>query len=343
MITSFPKPLFFLLCLIPSAFADEIRGAGATFPAPVYQKWAEHHKLRTAETVEYMAAGSGEGIKRINARAVDFAGSDMPLTADELSKKNLLQFPMLMGAVTPVINVPGVLQAQLKLDGPTLAAIYLGQIRQWDDPQLRNLNPDLHLPDLPITVVYREDKSGTTFNFTNYLAKVSPGWKSTMGEGLSVNWSVGQGAKGNAGVAATVKSTAGAIGYVEYAYAMEQQLNYVQLKNRDGVFVKPNAGSTEAAAEGAKWEPASGFYQILTNAPGRASWPIVATTFILIPKDMSDAIHAREVLRFFDGAYRTGELSAVSLDYVMLPKMVVSQVRSSWAELKSKDGKAVWN
>lgn len=343
MITSFPKHLLLLLCFIPSAFAEGIHGAGATFPAPVYQKWAENHSKRTAATVNYLPVGSGEGIKRIDARAVDFAGSDMPLAAEELSKKNLLQFPMLMGAVTPVINVPGILQAQLKLDGATLAAIYLGKIKQWDDPQLRTLNPDLHLPALPVTVIYREDKSGTTFNFTNYLSKVSPEWKSSMGEGLSVNWNVGQGAKGNAGIAARVKSTPGAIGYVEYAYAMEQQLNYVQLKNHDGQFVKPNAGSTEAAAVGAKWEPASGFHQILTNAPGRASWPIVATTFILIPKDLNDAAHAREILRFFDGAYRTGELSAVYLDYVMMPKIVMSQVRSSWAELKSKDGKAVWN
>ncbi len=342
MITSFSKHLFVLFCIIPSAFADEIRGAGATFPAPVYQKWAESYSKRAAATVDYLAVGSGEGIKRIDARAVDFAGSDMPLAPEELNRKNLLQFPMLMGAVTPVINLPGILQAQLKLDGTTLAAIYLGKIKQWNDPQLRNLNPDLHLPDLPIAVIYREDKSGTTFNFTNYLAKISPEWKSSMGEGLSVQWNIGQGAPGNAGVAAKVKSTPGAIGYVEYAFAMAQQLDYVQLKNRDGLFVKPNAGSTQAAAEGAKWEPTSGFQQILTNAPGHASWPIVATTFILIPKDMNDAVHAKEVLRFFDGAYRTGELSAVYLDYVMLPKVVMTQVRSSWAELKSKDGKAVW-
>src|SRR5512139_3797581 len=201
MITSFPKYLVLLLCLIPSAFADEIRGAGATFPAPVYKKWAEIYMAHKAAKVEYMAVGSGEGLKRIDARTVDFAGSDMPLPPEELSKKNLLQFPMLMGAITPVINVPGVLQAQLKLDGPTLAAIYLGQIKRWNAPQLRNLNPGMELPDLPITVLYRDDKSGTTFNFTNYLAKVSPEWQSTMGEGLSVKWNVGQGASGNDGVA----------------------------------------------------------------------------------------------------------------------------------------------
>lgn len=343
MINSVAKYLSLLLCLIPSAFAEEIRGAGATFPAPVYQKWAAQYSMRAATNVDYLGVGSGEGLKRIDARAVDFAGSDMPLKPEELNQKNLLQFPMLMGAVTPVINLPGILQAQLKLDGATLAGIYLGKIRQWNDPQLRNLNPDLKLPEMPITVVYREDKSGTTFNFTNYLAKVSPEWKSSMGEGLSVNWSVGQPAKGNAGVAEKVEATAGAIGYVEYAFAMEHKLNYVQLRNRDGAFVKPNAASTEAAAAGAKWDAGSGFYQVLTNAPGQASWPIVATTFILIPKEMADAGHAKEVLRFFDGAYRTGELSAVYLDYVMLPKTVVAQVRTSWSGVKSKDGKPVWN
>ncbi|HEU0186700.1 MAG TPA: phosphate ABC transporter substrate-binding protein PstS [Gallionellaceae bacterium] len=343
MTNSLAKHLCLLLCLIPSAFAGDIHGAGATFPAPVYQKWAAQHSMRAASNVDYLGVGSGEGLKRIDARVVDFAGSDMPLKQEELNQKNLLQFPMLMGAVTPVINLPGILQAQLKLDGATLAGIYLGKIRQWNDPQLRNLNPELKLPELPITVIYREDKSGTTFNFTNYLSKVSPDWKNIMGEGLSVNWVAGQGAKGNAGIAAKVKTTAGAIGYVEYAFAMEQQLNYVQLKNRDGQFVKPNAASTQAAAESAQWDPSSGFYQVLTNAPGHASWPIVATTFILIPKEMADADHAREVLRFFDGAYRTGELSAVYLDYVMLPKTVMAQVRTAWSGVISKDGKPVWN
>lgn len=342
MNTTISRHIFLLLCLMPTAFAEEIHGAGASFPAPVYQKWAENHSKRTTATVDYLPVGSGEGIKRIDARSVDFAGSDMPLSTEELNKKNMLQFPMLMGAITPVINIPGILQAQLKLDGETLAAIYLGKIRQWNDPQLINLNPDLHLPDMPITVIYREDKSGTTFNFTNYLSKVSPEWKNNMGEGLSIKWNAGQGAKGNAGIADKVKATPGSIGYVEYAFAMEQHLNYVQLKNRDGQFVRPNAGSTAAAAEGAKWESANSFYQILTDAPGHASWPIVATTFILFPKDLNDPAHAKEILRFFDGAYRTGELSAVYLDYVVMPKIVISQVRSTWAELKSKDGKLVW-
>lgn len=342
MINSYSKLFFVLLCLIPSAFADEIRGAGATFPAPVYHKWADHYQINKKGNVDYQAVGSGEGMKMIDSRQVDFAGSDMPLAPEELRKKNLVQFPMLMGAITPVINVPGVLQAELRLDGATLADIFMGKITKWDAPQIRSLNPTLQLPATPITVVYREDASGTTFNFTNYLSKRSPEWKSRMGEGLSVSWATGQAAKGNAGVAARVLTTPGAIGYVEYAFAMERQLNYVQLKNHDGFFVKPNAVSTQAAAAGAQWDAASGFYQILTDAPGQGSWPIVASTFILIPQDMSDAGHIKEVLRFFDGAYRTGELSAVSLDYVMLPKTVVTQVRSSWSALKSKDGKTVW-
>ncbi len=343
MFHSLPKYFLLLLVMIPSAFADDIHGAGATFPAPVYQKWAENYTVRKTGNVYYMGVGSGEGIRLIDAKGVDFGASDMPLKTEELNTKGLLQFPMLMGAVTPVINLPGVFLAQMKLDGPTLAAIYLGKISKWNDPQLSMLNPMLHLPDLPISVVYREDKSGTTFNFTNYLSKVSADWKASMGEGLTVKWAVGQGAKGNAGVSAKVKEMPGAIGYVEYAFAMQHQLDYVQLKNHDGFFVKPNEASTRAAAAGAQWDAASGFYQVLTNAPGEQSWPIAATTFILVPKDASDAAHAKEVLKFFDWAYRTGELSAVYLDYVVLPRSVMSQVRTSWLEIKSPEGRPVWN
>jgi phosphate transport system substrate-binding protein len=336
---------YFLLFLgmISSGFAGEIHGAGATFPALAYQKWARTYSESKAVNVEYLGVGSGEGLKRIDARSVDFGASDMPLNIEELSKKELMQFPMLLGAITPVINLHGIFVAQLKLDGPTLAAIYMGKISKWNDPQLRLLNPELRLPDKPISVIYREDKSGTTFNFTNYLSKVSPDWQAGIGEGLTVKWPVGQAAKGNAGVAAKVKETPGAIGYVEYAFAMEQQLDYVQLKNRDGYFVKPNAGSTQSAAAGAPWDASSGFYQILTNAPGERSWPITATTFILVPKNISDAARAKEVLKFFDWAYRTGELPAMYHDYVMIPKFVMSQVRISWLELKNREGRPVWN
>lgn len=343
MFRSLPGYFCLLLVMISSAVADEVHGAGATFPALAYQKWAQSYTMRKAVNVDYLGVGSGEGIKRIDAKEVDFGASDMPLKIEELNKKSLLQFPMLLGAITPVINLPGVFVAQLKLDGPTLAAIYLGKIRKWNDLQLHMLNPELRLPDMAIKVVYREDKSGTTFNFTNYLSKVSPDWQSSMGDGLTVQWPVGQGAKGNAGVSAKVKEMAGAIGYVEYAFAMEHQLDYVQLKNRDGYFVKPNSGSTQAAAAEAPWDAASGFYQVLTNAPGERSWPITATTFILVSKNISDAAHAKEVLKFFDWAYRAGELPAMYMDYVMIPKFVMSQVRFAWLELKNREGKPVWN
>ncbi len=341
MFYSLPRYFLLLLVMMPSAFAADIHGAGATFPAPVYQKWAENYTMRKTGNVYYMGVGSGEGIRLIDAKGVDFGASDMPLKIEELNKKGLLQFPMLMGAVTPVINLPGVFVGDMKLDGSALAAIYLGKISKWNDPQLSMLNPMLHLPDLPISVIYREDKSGTTFNFTNYLSKVSADWKISMGEGLTVKWAVGQGANGNAGVSAKVKEMPGSIGYVEYAFAMEQKLDYVQLKNHDGNFVSPNPPNVQAAAAGAQWDAASGFYQVLTNAPGEQSWPIAATTFILVPKDVSNAAHVKEVLKFFDWAYRTGELSAMMLDYVTMPKSVATQVRTSWADLKSSDGKSV--
>lgn len=342
MFYSFLRSLCLILLVIPAALADAIHGAGATFPALAYQKWADGYNTRKGGKVDYLAVGSGEGIKRIDAKEVDFGASDMPLKLEELNKKNLQQFPVLLGAITPVINLPGVFVAKLKLDGSTLANIFMGKINKWDDPQLRKLNPDLRLPNMPISVVYREDKSGTTFNFTNYLAKVSPDWQASLGEGLAIKWAVGQAAKGNAGVSDKVKSTPGSIGYVEYAYAMEHQLDYVQLKNSAGYFVKPNALSTQAAASGAPWDATNGFYQILTNAPGEKSWPIAATTFILLRKDMTDASRAREVLKFFDWAYRAGELPAMNLDYVMIPKSVMLQVRASWRELKSQDGKVIW-
>jgi phosphate transport system substrate-binding protein len=325
-----------------SIFAAEIHGAGATFPALVYQKWAKNYSMHRGVQVDYVPVGSGEGIRRIKAREVDFGGSDMPLPLDDLNKSGLIQFPMVMGAITPVINLPGVFIAQLKLDGPTLASIFMGKIHRWNDPVLFALNPNLHLPDLPITVVHREDKSGTTFNFTNYLSKTSVQWKNVLGEGLSVNWPVGLAAKGNAGVAAKVKETSGSIGYVDYADAMEKHLDYVQLKNHDGFFVRPNAGSTQAAATGAKWDDKIGFYQILTDAPGETSWPIAATTFILVRKD-AGAEKINQVFRFMDFNYRTGELSAMYLDFVMMPNALIHQVRDSWKNINSNTGKLALN
>ncbi len=336
---------FFGLVLIalPCALATEIHGAGSSFVAPIVWKLGASYTAHTNIKLDYQSVGSGEGIKRIDAQAVDFGASDMPLTQEELNKKGLQQFPLIMGAITPVINIPGVFIAQLKLDGPTLAAVFMGKIRKWDDPMLRKLNPGLSLPNLAVSVIHREDKSGTTFNFTNYLSKVSPDWQNSIGEGLAVNWPVGQGEKGNAGVAAKVKTIPGAIGYVEYAFAMEHQLDYVKLKNMDGFFVRPNAGSTQAAAAGAKWDAANGFYQILTNAPGETSWPIAATTYMLVRKSVKNAEQAKQLLKFFDWAYRTGELPAIYLDYVMLPKQVIEQIRASWSNVLDGDGKVVWS
>lgn len=331
-----------MLAISPAVYAD-LNGAGATFPALLYQKWAINYSVHKSMNVEYLAVGSGEGIKRIDAKLVDFGGSDMPLKLEELNKKGLMQFPMVMGAITPVINLPGVYIAQLKLDGQTLAAIYLGKIIKWNDAQLVRLNPGLRLPNMKITVIYREDKSGTTFNFTNYLSKVSTDWQGSIGEGLSVNWPVGHAAKGNAGVADRVKETLGSIGYVDYAHAMEKQLDYVQLKNQDGYYVKPNAASTQAAAAGAKWDAENGFYQILTNAAGAKSWPIAATTFILVRKDAPNIEDTKRVLKFIDWNYRTGELPAIYLDFVMLPPQLMVQVRNSWRTFKDSSGKPAWN
>lgn len=323
-----------LLVFSTSVFATDIQGAGATFPALLYQKWAKHYSASKDIKVGYLGVGSGEGIKRITASEVDFGGSDMPLKIEELNKKGLLQFPMVMGAITPVINIPGVYVAQMKLDGQTLARIFMGKIRKWNDPSIVALNPDIRLPELPIIVIYREDKSGTTFNFTNYLSKVSAEWKSSIGEGLIVKWPVGQAAKGNEGVSNKVKQVPGSIGYADYAHAMEKYLDYVKLKNRDGYFVSPNGASTQAASADAKWDEDNGYYQILTDARGEKSWPIVATTFILMRKDGANIESRKNTLKFLDWSYRVGELDAMSLDFVMLPKPVTDKVRMAWRQIK---------
>lgn len=332
----------FLFSVFQLVHALEIKGAGATFPSILYQKWAINYAVHKGVNVDYQAVGSGEGIKRIEAKAVDFGASDMPLKLEDLNQKNLLQFPMVMGAITPVVNLPGVYIGQLKLDGQILAEIYLGKIGKWNDPEIRRLNPDVRLPNMKITVIYREDKSGTTFNFTNYLSKVSRDWQQKVGEGLAVKWPVGYAAKGNAGVADRVKETLGGIGYVDYAHAMERHLDYIQLKNRDGYYVKPNAVTTQAAASGAKWDRNNGFNTILTDAEGVNSWPIAATTFILIRKDV-DIDSTRQILKYMDWNYRTGELPTIYLDFVMLPKALIEQVRASWKTIVDTSGKAAWN
>jgi phosphate transport system substrate-binding protein len=328
-----------------SVFAADITGAGATFPYPIYAKWAEAYKAKSNIGLNYQSIGSGGGIKQINAKTVDFGASDKPLTPEELAKGNLTQFPTVVGGVVPVVNIDGIAAGQLKLDGATLAAIYLGKITKWNDPAIVALNSGVKLPDEEITAVYRSDGSGTTFIFTNYLAKASADWKSTVGEGTAVSWKMpsGAGGKGNEGVSSYVKRLKNSIGYVEYAYALQNKMAYVQMKNRDGNFVTPNAESFKAAAAGADWAKAPGFYEILTDEPGKNAWPIAGATFILMQMSQDKPAVGAEVLKFFDWAYKDGGKMAESLDYIPMPESVVKLIRASWAaNIKGADGKAIW-
>jgi phosphate transport system substrate-binding protein len=326
-----------------SAFATDITGAGATFPYPIYAKWAEAYKAKSGVSMNYQSIGSGGGIKQIIAKTVDFGASDMPLTPDALAKDGLMQFPAVMGGVVPVINVSGIEAGQLKLDGKVLADIFLGKITKWNDAAIMALNAGAKLPDEAITVVHRSDGSGTTFIFTNYLSKVNADWKSTVGEGTAVSWKVGTGGKGNEGVASYVQRIKNSIGYVEYAYALQNKMTYTQMKNREGQFVKPDDTSFKAAAAGADWKNAPGFYELLTNEPGKASWPITGATFILMHKSQAKPESALAVLSFFDWAYSNGNDMASALDYVPMPDAVQKLVRAAWkAEIKDGNGKAVW-
>lgn len=326
-----------------SVFATDITGAGATFPYPIYAKWAEAYKAKSGVAMNYQSIGSGGGIKQIIAKTVDFGASDMPLKPEALDKDGLMQFPAVMGGVVPVINVNGVEAGKLKLDGKVLADIFMGKISKWNDPAIAALNAGTTLPDDAITVVHRSDGSGTTFIFTNYLSKVSEDWKSAVGEGTAVSWKVGTGGKGNEGVASYVQRIKNSIGYVEYAYALQNKMTYTQLKNREGQFVKPDDESFKAAAAGADWEHAPGFYELLTNEPGKASWPITGATFILMHKIQDKPESALAVLSFFDWAYTNGSEMAASLDYVPMPEKVQKLVRASWKkDIKGSDGKAVW-
>ncbi|MCR4303297.1 MAG: phosphate ABC transporter substrate-binding protein PstS [Gallionella sp.] len=320
--------------------ATDITGAGATFPYPIYAKWADAYKTQTGIGMNYQSIGSGGGIKQITARTVDFGASDMPLKPEELDKNGLMQFPTVIGGVVPVINVSGIDAGTLKLDGAALAHIYLGKITKWNDPAIAALNKDLKLPDENITVVHRSDGSGTTFIFTNYLSKASPEWKSAVGEGTAVSWKAGTGGKGNEGVASYVQRIKGSIGYVEYAYALQNRMNTVQMKNRDGQFVKADENSFKAAAAGANWDKAPGFYEILTDEAGKESWPISGATFILMHKVQEKPETGREVLKFFDWAYDKGGKLTADLDYVPLPENVVKLIRAAWkAQLKDAAGK----
>ena len=323
--------------------ATDITGAGATFPYPVYSKWADAYKTKTGIGLNYQSIGSGGGIKQIEAKTVDFGASDMPLKPDDLEQNGLMQFPTVIGGVVPVINVNGIDAGMLKLDGATLADIYLGKITKWNDPAIVALNRDLKLPSDDITVVHRSDGSGTTFIFTNYLSKVSADWKSSVGEGTAVSWKAGTGGKGNEGVASYVQRIKGSIGYVEYAYALQNKMNHVQMKNHDGNFVQPESSAFQAAAAGAKWEKAPGFYELLTNEDGKNSWPISGATFILMHKAQDKPETAKEVLKFFDWAYANGDKLASDLDYVPLPDSLVKMIHTAWVEkIKDAAGKAVW-
>ena len=331
------------LFLISAAHAADLTGAGATFPYPIYAKWAEAYKKATGTGLNYQSIGSGGGIKQIKAKTVDFGASDMPLPAEELSKEGLLQFPAIMGGVVPVVNLEGIAPGQLKLTGPVVADIYLGKILKWNAPEIAALNPGVKLPDSEITVIHRADGSGTSFLWTDYLSKTSPAFKTTVGAGTAVKWPVGVGGKGNEGVAANVQRMKGSIGYVEYAYAKKNKIAHAQMKNRDGQFVQPDDDSFKAAAAAAEWTKTPGMAVVLTDQAGKDAWPITGASFILMHRSQADSAKGREVLKFFDWAYKEGGAMATELDYVAMPPAVVKQVADLWkADVKDATGKAVW-
>jgi phosphate transport system substrate-binding protein len=324
------------LALTGAAQAAEITGAGATFPFPLYSKWADAYKKETGNSLNYQSIGSGAGIKQIQAKTVTFGASDMPLKEEALKKDGLVQWPMVMGAIVPVVNLEGVKPGEMVLDGETLANIYLGKVKRWNDASIKKLNPSLNLPSTNIAVVRRSDGSGTTFNFTDYLTKASPAWAKEVGADTAVEWPVGVGAKGNDGVAGNVGQTKNSIGYVEYAYAKQNKLTYAALVNKAGKTVQPTLASFQAAAANADWANAPGFYQILTDQPGEASWPITAATFILMQATPGDKAASTEALKFFDWAFEKGDAMAIDLDYIPMPAAVSDLVRKSWANIRNK-------
>ena len=319
--------------------AQDITGAGATFPAPIYAKWADAYNKATGARMNYQSVGSGAGIRQIKAKTVDFGASDMPLKDDELAKDGMLQFPTVIGGVVPVVNIKGIAPGQIKLTGQVLGDIYLGKITRWNDAALTALNPGVPLPDAAIAVVRRADGSGTSFIFTNFLSKVNAEWKSKVGEGTAVNWPTGAGGKGNEGVAAFVQRLPNSIGYVEYAYVKQNKMTYTLLKNSAGNFVAPDDANFRAAAASAEW--AKSFYQILTEQPGKDSWPLTGATFILMYKTQEKPANASAALKFFDWAYANGDAMAAELEYVALPANVKDLVRKQWGEIKDASGKPV--
>ena len=327
---------------VPANAAD-ISGAGATFPYPIYAKWADAYKKVTGNGLNYQSIGSGGGIKQITARTVTFGASDMPLQPAELDKIGVIQFPTVMGGIVPVVNLDGIKSGELTIDGPTLAKIFLGEITKWDDPALKKLNPSAKLPSQAIALVHRSDGSGTTFIFTNYLSKVSEGWKSKVGSNTSVEWPAGIGAKGNEGVANNVGQTKGSIGYVETAYAKQNHLTTTKMVNKEGKTVDATPEAIMAAAAGADWAHAPGFYMLLTNSPGVKSWPIAGATFILVPKQPKDPAAAKEALKFFEWAYKNGDEMASGLDYIPMPDNVVGLIAAKWkSDIKDDSGKPVY-
>ncbi|QHI96953.1 phosphate ABC transporter substrate-binding protein PstS [Xylophilus rhododendri] len=322
-----------------SVQAQDATGAGASFPAPLYAKWAADYNKATSVKINYQSVGSGAGIKQIDAKTVDFGASDMPLKDDELATKGLLQFPTVIGGIVPVVNIKGIAPGQLKLNGQVLGDIYLGKITKWNDPAITALNAGVTLPDAPIAVVRRADGSGTSFGFTNYLSKVNAEWKSKVGEGTAVNWPTGAGGKGNEGVAAFVNRLPDSIGYVEYAYVKQNKMTYTDMVNSEGATVAPDDETFKAAAAGADWSKS--FYQILTNQPGKQAWPITSATFILMHKSQDKPAQAATALKFFEWAYKNGDKTATELDYVPMPSSVKDAIYKSWGNIKDTSGKAV--
>ncbi|MBI2747087.1 MAG: phosphate ABC transporter substrate-binding protein PstS [Burkholderiales bacterium] len=344
MTTTFKRALFglsaaTLLAVSSLASAQDVTGAGASFPAPLYAKWASEYNKASGVKINYQSVGSGAGIRQIDAKTVDFGASDMPLKDEDLAKKDQVQFPTVIGGVVPVVNIPGIAAGQLKLTGALIADIYLGKISKWNDAAIKAINPGLNLPDAAIAPVRRADGSGTTFIFTNYLSKVSPEWKDKVGEGTAVNWPTGAGGKGNEGVAAFVGRLPNSIGYVEYAYVKQNKMVFAQMKNKNGNFVSPDDTAFKAAAAGAEW--AKSFYQILTEQPGKDAWPMTGATFILMHKTQDKPVNAAAALKFFSWAYANGDKMADDLDYVPMPASVKAAIEKSWSQIKDASGKAI--
>jgi phosphate transport system substrate-binding protein len=341
---NFTRVIAFAVCAaaVTYAYAASVSGAGATFPYPIYAKWADMYNKETGFQLNYQSIGSGGGIKQIKQKTVTFGASDMPLEPKDLTASGLLQFPTVVGGDVPVVNLDGIGANDLVLDGPTLANIFLGKITKWDDPAIKKLNPNVKLPSNAIVVVHRSDGSGTTFIFTDYLSKVSQEWGDSVGASTSVEWPVGIGAKGNEGVSNNVTQTKGAIGYVEYAYALENKMASVKMINKDGKAVEANSAAFQAAAANADWANSDHYYVILTNEPGADSWPIAGATFILMYKQPADPAASAEAIKFFDWAYKNGKKAAEALDYVPLPDSVIAQIEKTWAEIKGPDGKPVY-